>query len=235
MASGRSAGALASTLAALLLSAVPASGGTPGPAIESISPTSGSIGSTITVSVTGCFGGANEEGTPDDPLDDTARLDFAFADDPATTQNESTTPANSEFFVPADDGSATVTIQALDKEGQTETYTTGRLVLSQCLNEGSDEAAFAVTRGTVTTSSTTVATGSTTTTTPSATTTTRAAGTSTTTTAARAATTTTAARRGLAATGNGMAAAVGLAVGVIVLGTLAAGWERWRRWSSEIR
>ena len=115
----------------------PASGQT-APSL-SITPTSGPIGTTITATVTNCVG-------------PNARLDFVI---------EGFTPANSETFTPAADGSATVSIQALDKEGQTENVTAASVRLS-CQGQTSGASApFTIIRQQATTSTTTATTSTT--------------------------------------------------------------------------
>ena len=122
-------------LAALLASFVvglagvgPASSQAGAPAI-SISPTSGRIGTEITATITNCTAPPTAGGE--------ARLDFAF---------EGFTPAATEFFTPAEDGTATVTIEATENEGQTEGLTAALVAVSQCGNEGFTSMPFTVTR-----------------------------------------------------------------------------------------
>ncbi len=103
-----------------------------GPTV-SITPTSGPIGTTITATVSNCVG-ANSDGS--------ARLDFAI---------EGFTPSNTEFFIPSAGGSAVVSIQALDKEGQTENATAATVVLSQCQVDTEASAPFTITRQQATT------------------------------------------------------------------------------------
>ena len=156
---------IAMSLGAGLWIVGPASGQT-GPTVT-INPTSGPIGTTITATVTNCVA-ANGDGT--------ARLDFVI---------EGFTPANSEFFTPDADGNATVTIQALDKEGQTENVTAARVAVSQCVG-GSASAPFTIIRQQATTTTSTAPGATTTTSTaPGATTTTVARQSGTTTTTVR--------------------------------------------------
>ena len=139
-----------------LLIVAPASGQT-APSVT-ITPTSGPIGTTITATVTNCVG-------------PNARLDFVI---------EGFTPANSTTFTPGAGGNATVTIQALDKPGQTENVTAARVTVS-CQGQTSGASApFTITRQATT--STTIGTTSTTT---GATTTTVASQPGTTTTTVR--------------------------------------------------
>jgi hypothetical protein len=98
----------------------------------SIEPSSGPIGTIITATVSNCLGGVNNP-------DGSARLDFAF---------EGFTPANSVFFVPSPDGTATVTIEAVEKEGQSESLTAAEVNVSQCTNGGFTSVPFTVTRTT---------------------------------------------------------------------------------------
>lgn len=79
-----------------------------GPSLT-ITPTSGPIGTVITASIINC-----PPPPPDANGDQLARLDFAFV---------TGTPAATESFTPDPDGTATVTIEATDKEahaGETE-------------------------------------------------------------------------------------------------------------------
>ena len=104
-----------------------------------ITPTSGPIGTTITATVTNCTG-------------PNARLDFII---------EGFTPANSATFSPGADGRATVSIQALEKVGQTENVTAARVAVTQCQGQTSgagSSAPFTITRQQATTNTTLVTT-----------------------------------------------------------------------------
>jgi hypothetical protein len=92
----------------------------------SITPTSGPIGTMITATITDCLPG--DRGSE-------ARVDFAFVGQ---------TPANSVFFVPREDGRATVQIEALDKPGPGRTDQ-AEVNVSQCGNQGWASAPFTVT------------------------------------------------------------------------------------------
>jgi hypothetical protein len=98
----------------------------------SIAPTSGPIGTLITATITGC--------TPPAPVpggNPSARLDWDLGG----------TPANTVSFTPAADGTATVTIEALEKfsfDGPESWRGTGRVVVSQCGNEGFATASFVI-------------------------------------------------------------------------------------------
>ena len=102
----------------------------------SIDPTSGPIGTEITATITNCIG-ANADGT--------ARLDFRYV--PGT-------PANTEMFVPTADGTATVTIEAVDKEGHADA-TAAEVSVKQCKDGGFAAAPFTVVRPATTTGETT--------------------------------------------------------------------------------
>lgn len=112
-----------------------------GPPTISISPTSGPIGTQITATIANCTVPTTGGGE--------ARLDFAF---------EGLTPANTEFFAPAEDGTATVTIEAMEKGEQSEGLTAAEVNVSQCGNEGFASAPFTVTRATTTTTQATTTT-----------------------------------------------------------------------------
>jgi len=104
-----------------------------------INPTSGPVGTTITATITGCVG-ANNDGT--------ARLDFRYV--PGT-------PANTVMFVPAADGTATVAIEAVDKEGHAGA-TAAEVRVSQCKDNAFAAAPFTVVRTTTTTAAVTTTT-----------------------------------------------------------------------------
>lgn len=133
-----------------------------GPPAVSISPTSGPIGTEITATITNC--------TPPETEGGEARLDFAF---------EGFTPANSELFAPDQDGTATVTIVATEKEGQSEGLTAAEVNVLQCGNEGVGSAPFTVVRTSTTTTQPTTPTTQPTTPTTQATTGTQESGTTT--------------------------------------------------------
>ena len=118
--------ALLASSATALVGVAPASSQT-GPPTVSISPIEGPIGTEITATIANC--------TP--PTMGEARLDFSFV---------GFTPAHTVFFSPAADGTATATIEATEKEGQSENLTAAEVVVSQCGNEGFDRAPFTVTR-----------------------------------------------------------------------------------------
>lgn len=121
---------LLASSATALVGVAPASSQT-GPPTVSISPIEGRIGTQITAMITNCEPPTTSGGEARE-----ARLDFAF---------EGLTPSTSSFFSPAEDGSATVTIETTDKEGQSEKLTVAEVVVSQCGNEGFDSAPFTVT------------------------------------------------------------------------------------------
>ena len=102
-----------------------------------ISPESGPIGTVIAATIEGCRAANGVD----------ARVDFSFEDDPATPAEDGTTPAASEFFTPDADGSAVVEIIATEKSPQSDTSSTGLVVLSQCEGGGFAQAAFVVERG----------------------------------------------------------------------------------------